>query len=139
MGTNRKLLIHPSHHILEGLGIVRDVTFGHEEMEVILDFYVFEVLDFDLMIGIPIEKLLTKAPTSADFHFTLGKESFSLPITTSRYTITEEPSEEVDEEVMAIFPFESPEAALEKDAEDFILEEAESEETYELPQTSPLP
>jgi len=43
-----------SREILEGIGILQNVTVMHENVDVILDFHVFNVEDFDLMIGDPI-------------------------------------------------------------------------------------
>ena len=50
-----------SRKILEGIGILQNVTVKHENVDVILDFHVFDVQDFDLMIGHPIEKLVMDA------------------------------------------------------------------------------
>ena len=47
--------------------------------------------------------------------------------------------EEPIEEVMAIFPHESPESILEQDAQEFIEEEDDSGETLELPKEKPPP
>ena len=42
---------------------MQNVTIKHENVDVILNFHVFDVQDLDLMIGHPIEKLLMDAPT----------------------------------------------------------------------------
>ena len=42
---------------LKGLGILRDTTLHHRDIEVALDFHVFEIQDFDIMIGHPMENL----------------------------------------------------------------------------------
>jgi hypothetical protein len=43
---------------LEGLGILQDISLYHEQTEISLDFHVFDIKDFDVMIGRPLEKLL---------------------------------------------------------------------------------
>jgi hypothetical protein len=54
-----------SRKFLEGIRILRNVTVRHEDNETILDFHVFNVQDFDLMMGHPIEKMLMDAPTQS--------------------------------------------------------------------------
>jgi len=51
------------------------VSITHEDIEVILDFHVFNIQDFDLMIRHPIEKLLVDAPTQNKLHVRLGKKT----------------------------------------------------------------
>ena len=65
-----------SRKILEGIGILQNVTVKHENVNVILDFHVFDVQDFDLMIGHPIEKFLMDASTQGKLDVRLGKENF---------------------------------------------------------------
>ena len=50
-----------SGEILKGGGILQNVSIRHEDIDVILDFHIFDVQDFDLLIGHPIEKLLMDA------------------------------------------------------------------------------
>ena len=70
-----------SGEILKGGGILQNVSIRHENIDVILDFYVFDVQDFDLLIGHPIEKLLMDAPTQGKIDVHLGKDTFSIQIT----------------------------------------------------------
>ena len=91
------------------------MTVKHENIYVILDFHVFDVQDFDLMIGHPIEKLLMDAPTQGKLDVRLGKETFSVQIsraTNSRAepTLDSEPIEEVK----GILPIDSPESLLKR-------------------------
>ena len=37
-------------------GIARDVPFSIDKLEVHLDFYIYDILDFDLLLGLPLEK-----------------------------------------------------------------------------------
>ena len=61
----------------------------HENINVILDFHVFDVQDFDLMIGQPIEKLLMDAPTQGKLNVCLGKETFSVQISRAANSLAE--------------------------------------------------
>ena len=55
-----------SGEILKGGGILQNMSIRHEDINVILDFHIFNARDFDLLIGHPIEKLLMDAPTQKD-------------------------------------------------------------------------
>ena len=39
-------------------GIARDVSITIDKLEVHLDFYIYDILDFDLLLVLPLEKLL---------------------------------------------------------------------------------
>ena len=122
-----------SREILEGIGILQNVTVKHENINVILDFHVFDVQDFDLMIGHPIEKLLMDAPTQGKLDVRLGKETFSVQISRATNSMAE-PSLESEPimEVTGILLFDSPESHLEKDAEKFIEEEDDPTEPIDI-------
>ena len=66
--------------ILEGVGIVHDVLVRHDDFEVALDFHIFDVYDFDILIGHPVEKHFLEAPLLGTIDFELGRETFSLRI-----------------------------------------------------------
>jgi len=55
--TNRSLRIAPRIN-LKGLGLLHNVTIHHDKVKMALDFHVFDMEDFDIMIGHPLEKLL---------------------------------------------------------------------------------
>ena len=122
-----------SRKILEGIGILQNVTVKHENIDVTLDFHVFDVQDFDLMIGHPIEKLLMDTPTQGKLDVRLGKEMFSVQISRATNSMAE-PSLETQPimEVTGILPFDSPESLLEKDAEKFIEEADEPTEPIDI-------
>ena len=65
-----KLFKSPSGLIFECSGIVRDVPIEINKTEVHLDFQIFAILDIELVIGYPFEKLFQKKPT----HGSLGQE-----------------------------------------------------------------
>jgi len=48
----------PSGLYFECWGIARDVPITIDKIEVHLDFYIYDILDFDLLLGLPLEKLL---------------------------------------------------------------------------------
>ena len=66
---------------LEGLGILHNISLYHNNVEVALDFHVFDIQDFDIMIGHPLEKLFIEPPKSGDLEIKLGRDMFSVPIT----------------------------------------------------------
>jgi len=100
------------------------VYIRHEDIEVILDFHIFDVQDFDLLVGQPIEKFLTNAPTQIKLEVHLGKETISVQIAKSTNSMTE-PSLDTEpiEEVKGILLVDSLESLLEKDVEEFIKED----------------
>ena len=53
----------PSGEILEAYGTLQNVSIRHKDVKVILDFYIFDVQDLDLLVGQPIKKFLMNAPT----------------------------------------------------------------------------
>jgi hypothetical protein len=48
----------PSGHILECRGVVSVMPLTIDRIEVNLDFHIFDILNFDLLLGSPLEKLL---------------------------------------------------------------------------------
>ena len=48
----------PSGLYFECRGIARDVPITIDKLEVHLDFYIYDILDFDLLLGLRLEKLL---------------------------------------------------------------------------------
>ena len=48
----------PSGLFFECRGIARDVPITIDKIEVHLDFYIYDILDFDLLLGLPLKKLL---------------------------------------------------------------------------------
>jgi hypothetical protein len=103
-------------------------------LEVALDFHIFDVYDFDVLIGHPFEKLFLEAPILGTLDVKLGRETFSIPLYQTKNSPTEFlPQSDLIEEVIAISPFEPSKSSLEKDAKLFIEEEDDLEETLDLP------
>ena len=131
--TNKSLRVGPRSS-LKGRGILHNITLHHDNVEMTLDFHVFDIQGFDIMIGHPLEKLFIESPTSWDLDIKLGRDTFSIPITQAKNSVAESlPYPKLPEEVMSISPFESPESSLDKDAKLFIEEEDELGETIDLP------
>jgi hypothetical protein len=55
-----KLFKSPLELFLECCGIARAVPIKINETEVCLDFHIYAILDFDLLIGYPLEKIFKK-------------------------------------------------------------------------------
>uniref|UniRef100_K4AL07 Uncharacterized protein n=1 Tax=Setaria italica TaxID=4555 RepID=K4AL07_SETIT len=51
-----------SGDLVEEHGFLQSVSIGHRDVEDTRDFHVFEVQDFDILIGHPIENFLLDAP-----------------------------------------------------------------------------
>ena len=76
----------------------------------------FDVQDFDLLIGHPIEKLIADAPTQNKLEVHLGKKTISVQIARATNSMIE-PSldSEPIKEVKGILLVDSPESLLKKD------------------------
>jgi hypothetical protein len=119
---------------LEGSRVLQNISLYHNKNEISLDFHVFDIQDFDIMIGHPIEKLFVEPPKSGDLDVKIGRDTFSIPITRAKNSVAESLSyPKLLKEVMSVSPFESPESSLEKDAKLFTEEEDNLDETIELP------
>ena len=112
------------------------MSLRHDDVRVVLDFHVFEDLNFDFLIGYPIKALLKDVLNSGTLNIKIRKESHFLPVTRSSSRATEElPDIGPLEEVLAVSVSDSPELDLERDAEDFDEEEDSDDETLELPES----
>ena len=100
---------------MEGIRILHDVPVWYGKTEIAQEFHVFEVQDFDILIGQPIEKLFQIISSSGTLDVTLGGRAFSSPILRSKDSLAEPmPQEEQANVVQAIFPAKTPESSLEK-------------------------
>jgi hypothetical protein len=50
----KKTLKNAPGSILEGVEVIHDVLLRHDDLEVALDFHIFDVYDFDVLIGHPL-------------------------------------------------------------------------------------
>jgi len=119
---------------MEGIGILHDIPIWYDKTELALDFHIFEVQDFDILIGHLVEKIFQNISPLGTLDVTLGGKDISLPILRSKDSMTEPtPQEETIDEVEAVLPVETFESSLENDAELFTEEEDDQDETFELP------
>jgi hypothetical protein len=65
-------------------GFARDVPIIIEEIEVCLDFHIYDIMDFDLLIGFPLDELLDKSQGSLDHN--LRESDFASSITGPLWT-----------------------------------------------------
>jgi len=75
-----KLLKSPLGLIFECRGIARAVPIKINETEVFLDFHIYAILDFDLLIGYLLEKLLKEKPSHGSLDEKLGTTASTTPI-----------------------------------------------------------
>jgi hypothetical protein len=72
-----KLFKSPSGLMFECCGIARAVPIEVNETEVCLDFHIYAILDFDLLIGYPLEKLFKEKPSYGSLDEKLGTTAFT--------------------------------------------------------------
>jgi hypothetical protein len=112
--TNKTFRVGPQTR-LEGLGILHNIFLYHDNMEIILDFHVFDIQDFDILIRHPLEKLFVEPPKTGDLDIKLGRESFSIQVTRAKNLVAEPlPYPNLPSKVMSLTPFDSLESSLEK-------------------------
>ena len=78
--STNKLFKSPSGLIFECCGITKAVLITIDKIEVHLDFHIFAILDFDLLIAYPFEKLFLEKPSHGSLNEKLGKTTFTTPI-----------------------------------------------------------
>ena len=63
---------------LQGLGILHNSTIHHDDVKMVLDFHIFDIQDFDILIGHPVEKLFVEPLTLGELDIKLGKDTYSI-------------------------------------------------------------
>ena len=87
--STTKLLKGLSRHILSSLGILYVLPIQVKGTKVHLSFYIFDIMEFDLLIGQPIERLIQERQMGK-LNIRLGKNfKLSIPITHSLNAETE--------------------------------------------------
>jgi hypothetical protein len=127
LAPTTKLIKSLSAHIISSLKILCALPIFVNEAQVLLNFYIFDVLEFDLLIGHPIERLIQEGQTEK-LNIKLGKNfDLSVPITHSLNSTKMEPLLELDpiEEVNVASLDDPIEPNLEDDVQFFIDEEDE--------------
>ena len=61
---------------LKGLGILHNITLHHGDVEMALDFHVFDITDFDILIWHPLEKLFLDPPKNKGSRRKVGERHF---------------------------------------------------------------
>jgi len=79
--STTKFIKESSGQLVPSLGIVNVLPFMVEGSMVHLNFYIFDTLDFDLLIGQPFRRLVYEGQTGK-IHISFGKD-FKFPITIS--------------------------------------------------------
>ena len=70
--TDRKLK-RSAGSFVSNYGVIKNVSLRHDDVRVVLDFHVFEDLNFDFLIGYPIKALLKDVPNSGTLNIKIGK------------------------------------------------------------------
>ena len=113
---------------------MHDVPVWHMKIEIALDIHVFEVEDFDILIGHPVEKFFLDVFALGKLEVSLGRRSYTWPIGQTKNSLAEPtPQEEPSDEVLAVMLDDTSIPSLEQDAELFIQEEDELEENLKPP------
>ena len=81
--TNKALRIAPQSN-LKGLGLLHNITIYHDKVKMVLDFHIFDIQDFDIMIGHPLKKLFTEPPKTGGLDVKIGRGTFMIPITQAK-------------------------------------------------------
>jgi hypothetical protein len=74
-----KLFKGPLGLIFECCRIARAMPITIDETEVHLDFHIFAILEFELLIGYPFEKLFQEKPSHGSLSEEFGKTTFATP------------------------------------------------------------
>jgi hypothetical protein len=77
LAPTTKLLKSLSGHIVLSLGILCALPIFVNETQVLLNFYIFDVMKFDLLVGKPIERLIQEGQMGK-LNIKLGKTLSSL-------------------------------------------------------------
>ena len=124
LALTNKSLRNNSRSILKGHRILHNTTIDHDDAVMALNFHVFDIQDFDILIGHSLEKLFINPSKTGDPDVKLGRDTFSIPITRAKNSVTKFlPYLDPPKEIMSVLPFHSPKSSLEKDAKLFIEEE----------------
>ena len=105
-----KLFKSPLGLIFECSGIVKDVQIVINETEVHLDFHIFAILDFELLIGYPFGKLFQKKSTHGSLSEECGKTASATHLDIPM--ADHHPNNDPFEEVKFVTPFVSPSPSL---------------------------
>ena len=75
-----KLFKSPSGLFFECCGIARAVPIIKDKIKVFIDFHIFAILEFDLLIGCPLDKLFEEKPSHGNLDENFRKIASAIPI-----------------------------------------------------------
>jgi hypothetical protein len=75
-----KLFKSPLRLFFEYCGIIRAMPVIIDKIKVFIDFHIYAILEFDILIGYPIEKLLKEKPSHGSLDEKFGKTASAIPI-----------------------------------------------------------
>jgi hypothetical protein len=108
-----KLFESPSGLIFECQGIARAVLIEIDKIKVQLDFHIYPILDFDLLIGYPLEKFLQEKSSQGSLNNEFGKTTFTTHISCPEIPMAKHHLDlDPPEEVKFVSPFISPRPAF---------------------------
>ena len=136
-----KFLKLPSGEMVESCGIAQNIPVSINKVNILLNFFIFDMKEVDLLIGHPIMRFLNGFHEGR-FKGNLGKGlDLSMPFAGSINSKAETPPEpDPIEEVISASLLDTSQPDLEEDAENFIQEEENKlEEPLDLDESKPPP
>jgi hypothetical protein len=128
-----KYLRSPSRLLFECRGITRDVPITIDKIEVHLDFHIYNIIDFDLLLGYPLEKLLYKNVSLGSLDEKLRKTASATTTSCLENPMAKpHPKQNPLIRMMHVSPFVSSKPVLFEDAKSAAPEEDDLEEILHL-------
>ena len=84
--TAKTLRVAP-RTVLKGLGILHHITLHAEDVDLVLDFHIFDIQDFDILIGHPLEKLYADPLRIGEMNVKLGRDTYSIQVTRAKNSV----------------------------------------------------
>jgi hypothetical protein len=110
LDPTNKLFKSPLGLFFECCGIARAVAIIFNKTKVCLDFHIYAILVFDILIGHPLENLIQEKPSHGGLDETLGTTASTTPIPSPKNLVAKQHrNNDPFEEVKFISPFVSPE------------------------------
>ena len=101
-----KLFKSPSGLFFKCCGIVRAMPITIDKIEVFIDFHIFAILEFELLIGHPLNNLFQEKPSYGGLDEKLGTTTSAIPIPYPKSPMAKQhPNHEPFKEVKFISPF----------------------------------
>jgi hypothetical protein len=115
--STNKLFKSPLGLFFECCGITRDVSVIIDRIEVFMDFHIYAILEFDILIGYPLENLIQEKPSHEGLDEKLGTTASTTPIPCPASPMAEHlPNHDPFEEAKFISPFISPRLSSETES-----------------------